>query len=335
MLHMLFVNIMVIDSPDKILVSESKDNNDNVNFTSETSTVCPLCKSDNAIITDSKSGEVICSKCGMVVSDKIQETREESRRLLNTEQAKDKMRTGMPNSLAQPDMGLYTVIARSDKDASGYEIEPSMVSTMHRLRTWDFRTQASTSTHQNLRFAFRELHTLKDKLGLPDAIIEKTAYIYRKAQQRRLAQGRSVAVILTAAVYIACREAGIPKTLKEIAVANNTKRKLVAKAYRVLISELGLKLPTCDPMKCVVRVANKATIDEKTKRQAIEIMKDVTNREISAGKNPMGLAATVVYISCIKTGENVTQRNIAQAAGITDVTLRNRFKDLTDKLQLN
>jgi transcription initiation factor TFIIB len=245
------------------------------------------------------------------------------------------MRTGMPSSLAQPDMGLSTVIARSDKDASGYEIEPSMVSTMHRLRTWDFRIQASTSSHQNLRFAFRELHTLKDKLGLPDAIIEKTAYIYRKAQQRRLAQGRSVSVILTAAVYIACREAGIPKTLKEIAFANNTKCKLVAKAYRVLISEFGLRLPTCDPMKCVVKVANKATIDEKTKRQAIEIMEDVTNREISAGKNPMGLAATVVYISCIKTGENITQRDIAQAAGITDVTLRNTFKDLMDKLQLN
>ena len=176
---------------------------------------------------------------------------------------------------------------------------------------------------------------MKDKLGLPDAIIEKTAYIYRKAQQRRLAQGRSVAVILTAAVYIACREAGIPKTLKEIAVANNTKRKLVAKAYRVLISELGVKLPTCDPIKCVVKVANKATIDEKTKRQAIKIMDDVTKREISAGKDPMGLAATVLYMSCIRTGENVTQRDIAQAAGITDVTLRNRFKDLMNKLELN
>ena len=238
MLHMLFVNNMVIVSSNRILINESKDDNDNynVNSTSETCTVCPLCKSDNAIITDPKSGEVICSKCGMVVSDKIQETRQESRRLLNAEQSKDKIRTGMPTSLAQADMGLSTVISRSDKDASGYEIEPSMVSRMHRLRTWDSRTQASTSSHQNLRFAFRELHTLKDKLGLPDAIIEKTAYIYRKAQQRRLAQGRSVSVILTAAVYIACREAGIPKTLKEIAAANNTKRKLVAKAYRVLIS---------------------------------------------------------------------------------------------------
>ena len=179
-----------------------------------------------------------------------------------------------------------------------------------------------------------ENQTLKDKLGLPDAIIEKTAYIYRKAQQRRLARGRSVSVILTAAVYIACREAGIPKTLKEIVAANNTKRKLVAKAYRVLISELGVRLPTCDPMKCVVTVANKAAIDEKTKRQAIEIMDDVTKREISAGKDPMGLAATVLYISCLKAGENITQKDIVQAAGITDVTLRNRFKDLMDNLEI-
>src|ERR1700758_1960735 len=146
---------------------------------------------------------------------------------------------------------------------------------------------------------------------------------------------RSVSVILTAAIYIACREAGIPKTLKEIALANNTKRNLVAKAYRVIISELGVKLPTCDPIKCVIKVANKATIDEKTKRQAIEIMEDVTKKEISAGKDPMALAATVLYMSCIRTGENVTQRDIAEAAGITDVTLRNRFKDLMDKLELN
>jgi transcription initiation factor TFIIB len=270
----------------------------------------------------------------MVISDKIQETK--PRRLLNSDDiSKEGARTGMPTSLAQADMGLSTVISRSDKDAGGCEIEPSMVSRMHRLRTWDFRTQVSSGSHQNLRYAFRELDTLKDKLGLPDAIIEKTAYIYRKAQQRGLARGRSVSVILTAAVYIACRETGIPKTLKEIAVANNTKRKLVAKAYRVLISELGLTLPTCDPTKCVITVANKAAIDEKTKRQAIEIMDDVTKSEISAGKDPMGLAATVLYISCMETGENITQKDIAQAAGITDVTLRNRFKDLMDSMELN
>jgi transcription initiation factor TFIIB len=111
---------------------------------------------------------------------------------------------------------ISTVIGKSNRDASGNAIEPSMLSTMHRLRTWDFRTQVHTSADRNFRLAFTELDTLKDKLGLPDSIIEKTAYIYRKAQQTNLARGRSVSVILTAAVYIACREAGIPKTLKEI-----------------------------------------------------------------------------------------------------------------------
>ncbi len=322
---------MVLDVElNKIFTDTSEDDN-----TVRQKSACSLCKSES-LITDTESGEVICSKCGMVISDKIQEARPESRGLLNpAEGIKERARTGMPTSLAFSDMGLSTVIGKTDRDASGYKIEPSVLSTMHRLRTWDFRTQVRTSSDRNFRLAFTELDTLKDKLGLPNSIIEKTAYIYRKAQQRSLARGRSVSVILTAAVYIACREAGIPKTLKEIALANNTKRKLVAKAYRVLISELGVKLPRCDPIKCVVKIANKATIDEKTKRQAIEIMEDVTKREISAGKDPMGLAATVLYISSIKTGENITQRDIVQAAGITEVTLRNRFNDMMDKLELS
>ena len=134
---------------------------------------------------------------------------------------------------------------------------------------------------------------------------------------------------------ISCRELGIPKTLKEIAEVNNIRRKIAARTYRILISELDLKIPTLDPMKCIVKVANKAILNEKTKRQAFDIMSNLTNKEISAGKNPMGLAATVLYMSCVKTGEHRTQKEVALAAGITDVTLRNRFKDLKDKLQLN
>jgi transcription initiation factor TFIIB len=327
---------MVVDIElKKIFMDTSKndENNDNAVSILQKPLVCSICKSNN-VITDPESAEIVCSKCGMVISDKIQETRQKSSTFLNNE-AKDRTRIGMPTSLARSDMGLSTVIARTDKDASGYEIEPSMLSTMHRLRTWDFRTQVRTSSDRNLRFAFNELHTLKDKLGLPDAIIEKTAYIYRKAQERNLARGRSVSAVLTAATYISCRELGIPKTLKEIAETNNIRRKIAAKAYRLLISELSIKIPTLDPMKCIVKVANKAVLNEKTKRHAIDIMSNITRTEISAGKNPMGLAATVLYISCLNTGENRTQKDIARAAGITDVTLRNRFKDLKDKLQLN
>ena len=226
----------------------------------------------------------------MVISDKIEETRQE----WHTLQSKNKKRTGIPTSLARHDMGLYTVIGRTDKDASGHKIEAYMHSTMRRLRTWDFRIQTYTSTDRNFILAFNELGILKHKLGLSDAIIEKTAYIYRKAQEKGLVRGRSISAVLIAAIYISCREVGIPKTLKEIAQANNIAGKIVPKTYRMLLSELDLKIPNSDPMKCIVKVANKAGLDEKTKRIAMDIMDNVTKREISAGKDPMGMGATVL-----------------------------------------
>jgi transcription initiation factor TFIIB len=308
-------------------------NNISAGSTIKSPAVCHICKS-NTVISDPESGEIVCSKCGMVISDKIQENKE-SHASFNTEQAKDRKRTGMPTSLARADMGLSTVIARSDKDASGYEIEPSMVSRMHRLRTWDFRTQASTYSHQNLRFAFRELHILKDKLGLPDAIIEKTAYIYRKAQQRGLARGRSVSALLAASIYTVCRQMGIPRTLDDIAIISNTKRRSIAKCYRQIIFELDLKLPIIDTTKCVARVANKVNLSERTKHQAIDLMNDVVKSGLSAGKDPMGLAATVVYASCVRTGERKSQIDIANAADITEVTIRNRFKDIKNRFELD
>jgi len=291
-----------------------------------------ICRSSN-VITDSDSGEIVCSKCGMVISDKIQENRE-SRTFFNAEQAKDMRMTGMPTSLASADMGLSTLISRSDKDAGGYEIEPSMASTMHRLRTWDFRTQVGRS-HQNLRYAFRELDTLKDKLGLPDAIIEKTAYIYRKAQQRGMARGRSMSALLAAAIYVACRQIGVPKTLDDIAAISNTKRKSIAKCYRQIIFELDLKLPIVDNTKCIARVANRVSVSERTKYRAISLMNDVVKNGLSAGKDPMVLAATVVYASCIGTSEQKSQIDVANAADVTDVTIRNRFKDLKNRLGLD
>ncbi|MDQ6667245.1 MAG: transcription initiation factor IIB, partial [Thermoproteota archaeon] len=168
----------------------------------------------------------------------------------------------------------------------------------------------------------------KDKLGLPDAIVEKTAYIYRKAQERGLVRGRTISAALAAATYVACREIEIPKTLKEIAEANNIKRKTLARSYRLLISELDIKIPIVDPTKCITKVANKANLNEKTKRKAIDIMYHLNRKEVPAGKDPMGIAATVLYIACLNTGEKRTQTDIAQAAGVTEMTLRNRYKDI-------
>jgi transcription initiation factor TFIIB len=295
---------------------------------------CSICKRSDKLVTDPESSEIICSNCGMVISDKIQQISRPEWRTFDTEQSNNnnnnnnKIRTGAPISIARHDMGLSTVIGRTDRDASGHKIDAQMRSTMERLRLWDFRTQRHTNIDRNLSLAFNELDTLKDKLGLPDAAVEKAAYIYRKAQTRGLTRGRTIPSVLSAAVYIACREMGIAKTLKDIVAASNIRRKSISKTYRKLLVELDYKVPVFDPMKCIARIANNANLSEKTKHQALYIMNEVAEKEISVGKDPMALAATVLYASCLKTGENKSQKDIAKTAGVTDVTLRNQFKDL-------
>jgi len=295
---------------------------------------CSICGSEQ-LVTIPESGEIVCEHCGVVISDKTEEKGPEwFAKVAVRGEGNDENRTGMPFSLARSDMGLSTVIGRTNKDAKGSKIDSSMLSAIERLRTWDSRTQVYTSTDKNLTQAFAQLHTLKDKLGLPGAVIEKTAYIYRKAQENRLVLGRSISAVLVAAVYAACREMGIPRTLNDIATKSNVKRKSVAKCYRQLLLGLDLKIPMVDPIKCITRIANKAEITEKTKHQAINLMNIVTEIEISAGKDPMGLAATVIYASCLRTGEIKTQKEIANAADITDMTLRTRLKELKRNLDL-
>jgi len=300
----------------------------------QTSIACPVCR-NRRIVTDSESGEIICSICGIVISDKVPDMTRPEWGAFGAEEIHDKHRTGILTSLARFDMGLSTTIGRTNRDASGNILDAAMRSRMQRLRTWDIRSYVHASADKNRKQAFTQLSILKDKLNLSDAVIEKTAYIYRKAQQRQLIRGRTISGVLAAAVYIAYRELGTPRTLNDIATVNNMKRKELARNYRLLYFELDLRTPIIDPMKCIVKVANKANLTESTKRQALDIMKEVTKKEISAGKDPMGLAAAILYISCLKTGENITQTVIAHASGKTEVTLRNRYTELKGKLHLS
>lgn len=315
--------------------------------------LCPNCNAnyDNKnynsnIINDPESGENICGICGIVLSEKSQELGPEWR-TFNTAQSTNRLRIGMPTSLARHDMGLSTIIGRSDKDYTGNAIDTSVKSTIDRLRILDYRTQLHSSTDRSLKKAFSELDILRDKLALPDPVVEKTAYVYRKAQQRRMIRGRTVSAMLAAATYIACREIKVGKTLKDIAEGSNVKPKTLSQCYRTLLTELNIKTPLLDPMRCVAKVASRMQLNEKITRQAMGIMHNAMKNETSAGKNPMGLAAAVLYISyhnnniknsIHKKNDDIndkrTQSSFAQASGITDVTLRNTVKSLRNHLLL-
>jgi transcription initiation factor TFIIB len=326
---------MVIELYDDNNKNNSSNIQANITTTTAAATItkCQSC-GNHQIITDSESGEMICDKCGRVISDKLQEVGPEWRTYGSDERG-DRTRTGPVPSLARHDLGLSTIIGRTDRDASGNRLDVATRTRMNRLKVWDTRSQAYTPTDRSLQQAFFQLDVLKDKLGLSGAVVEKSAYVYRKAQAKMLVRGRTISGVLAAAIYIACREMGAPRTLKDIATACNVKRKELSKDYRILHSRLDLKIPQIEPMKCIAKVANIAKLGERTKRQAAEIMSNVTKKEISAGKDPMGLAASILYLSSIKTGEIITQSDIAKAAGVTEVTVRNRAKEVRDKLELN
>ncbi len=292
---------------------------------------CPRCGKGN-LVTDTNTGENFCGKCGFVITDKIDESGPEWRSF-SKEEHEGRSRAGVPTSLAMHDMGLATIIGPTNKDATGKPLSSSMKSTIERLRTWDSRSQVHEPVDRNFRQAFSELDRLKDKLAVGDPVIEKAAYIYRKALEKGLVRGRSISALIASALYAACRDTETPRTLKDIGNASNIKRKDIARCYRLLLRELSLKMPVVNPINCISRIASKAGLSEKTKREATKILQTAEELKISAGKDPMGLAAAALYVACVTNGESKTQRDVAEAAGVTEVTIRNRYKGL--KIALN
>ncbi len=283
------------------------------------------------MIVDSASGEMFCGNCGYVVKEKIEETGPEWN-ASTPEESQARSRTGSPTSITMHDMGLATVIGRPNRDATGRPLSGSMRSTVARLRTWDNRSQVHESMDRNLRQAFSELDRFAEKLAVHESVIEKAAYIYRKALERGLLRGRSITETISASLYAACRETETPRTLKDIAAVSNVKKKDVARSYRLLLREMDLRMPVADPVKAISRIASKAELSEKTKRKAVELLRKAGELEALTGKDPMGLAAAALYIASTLEGDGKTQKELARAGEITEVTIRNRYRGLRTAL---
>ena len=294
---------------------------------------CSTCNiKEDKLVTDVVSGEIVCSNCGTVVIDGIEEIGKEW--INPKDHEADKSRIGMPFTLAVHDMNLSTIIGKTNKDSAGQLIDSGMQARMNRLRIWDSRTMYRDSSSRNFTTAFVLLGKLKDKLSLTPSIVEKTAYTYRKVQEDGLIRGRTIGAVLVACLYITCREQGVSRTIDELAEASNIRRKAIAKIYRDIVFHLERKIPQVNCFQCIDKIANKIELNEITTRHARDLMKKVLEQEFSAGKDPMGFAGAVLYVSLQMEGKTVRQIDIADAAGVTEVTIRNRAKELKSKLHL-
>ena len=277
-----------------------------------------------SIITDNISGEIVCGSCGSVLSESEYTSADNA----ISNQVKNR---SAKTSMAMYDHGLFTTIDFQNKDAYGRALSADMRNRFIRLRTWDARSQ-SEHADRNMKFSFSLLDALKANLSIPDMVVERTAQIYRKAIAKKMTKGRSIASVLCASLYAACREADIPRTLNDIAKAANISRTVLSRSYRTLIRRLDLNLRPYGSSEFINRIASKAMINEKIKRDALEMLSRITKKEVLTGRNPLGVASSVLYLSCIANGEKITQEALAKASGITTVTIRNTIPSIRKEL---
>lgn len=287
---------------------------------------CPVCGSSR-LIYDYERGEVVCGECGTVVQGRIMDQGPEWR-AFTQEEKEERSRVGIPLSFSVHDKGLSTSISRISRDALGRSLPLESRLQMLRLRHWQIRSRVHSSVDRNLSQAMAELDRLSDRLDIPSAVKERAAVVYRKALEAGLVRGRSIAAIAAASLYAACRLSNIPRTLKEVADASIVKKKDIARCYRLLIKELNLKMPIADPVRYVAKIASRLNLDQRIQRKAIEILRKCQELKVCAGKDPVGLAAAALYMACVDEGEKKTQKEIAEAAEVTEVTIRNRYNGL-------
>jgi transcription initiation factor TFIIB len=293
---------------------------------------CPECTSKN-LVHDNDTGETICGDCGLVVYDQMMDKGPEWRAFTSEEKA-SRSRVGMPTSYTISDKGLSTAISQVDRDAFGRKLPMSTRLQMWRLRKWQIRSRVHSSADRNLAQAMTELERLSSKISISPPIKEKAAVAYRKALDKGLVRGRSINAIAAASLYAACRKSGSPRSLSEIAEASLVDKKDVARCYRLLLQEIDFHMPISNPLTFISRIAEKTGISGKTQGAAIAVLREARQKRCSAGKDPMGLAAAALYIACLQNTEKHTQKDIADAAGVTEVTVRNRYKDLIKKLHI-
>jgi len=291
---------------------------------------CPECGSEK-VIRDYEAGEIVCMDCGFVVATKLTDRGPEWRAFDDEQRAK-RTRVGAPMTYTIHDKGLSTMIDWHDRDIYGKRLSPGQKAQVYRLRKWQRRIRVSDATERNIAFALSEISKISNGLSLPKNIVETASVIYRKAVKERLIRGRSIQGVTAASIYVACRKCELPRTLEEIAQASNLNKKEVGRSYRFLIKELDYFIPPLRPSQCITKFSNQLTMPGMVEEIAHKILSTAKELKLTSGRGPTGIAAAASYIASVLTGERKTQREIAEIAQVTEVTIRNRYKELVERL---
>jgi transcription initiation factor TFIIB len=301
-------------------------------YLAENLTECPECGSSE-LRGDYGISEVTCAKCGLVIDENLMDMGPE-RAAYDKEQINKRARTGPPSTHTIHDGGLSTMIDWGNKDSHGRPIPARNRAQWYRLRKWQRKIRISGATERNLAFALSELDRDSSRLGLPRNVRESASVIYRTAVEKKLIRGRSIEGVVATSLYITCRQCNIPRTLDEIAEVSRVTKKEIGRTYRFLSRKLNIKLLPTSPADYIPRFASELGLSGETQSRAIEIIKNATEKSLTSGRGPNGVAAAALYLASVLNNERKTQKEVADIAGITEVTIRNRYKELTEHIEI-
>jgi transcription initiation factor TFIIB len=285
---------------------------------------CPECGSVD-LTYDSQKGEIICNECGLIVEEKMVDTGQDAGGQFDKSEKKG--RGGAPMSMQKFDKGLTTNVGEV---SDIYKLEAGQTRKFLRLKKWQERV--STSIERNLRLAMAELRRVSSFLTLPSVVRDEASRVYNYVLQRGLVRGRSMESVIAACIYAACRSYNIPRTLDEISEASDVERKEIGRTYRFIVRKLKIKVKPSSPKDYISRFSSILHLSPKTQNNALKILKKAEISELTSGRGPAGIAAAALYVAALINDEKKTQREVADVAGITEVTIRNRYKELTEKL---
>jgi transcription initiation factor TFIIB len=296
-------------------------------------TSCPECESES-LVTSGDGNELVCEDCGLVI-DSQSIDRGPEWRAFNHSERQSKSRVGAPTTQTMHDKGLTTQIDWKDKDAYGRSISSEKRTQMNRLRKWQERIRTKDAGERNLQFALSETDRMASALGVPRSVREVASVTYRRALEEDLIRGRSIEGVATSCLYAACRQEGIPRSLEEVADVSRVEQKEIGRTYRYVAKELSLKMKPVDPKEYVPRFTSDLDVSEEVKMKANEIIDTTTEQGLLSGKSPTGFAAAAIYAASLLCNEKQTQREVAEVAQVTEVTIRNRYQEQIEAMGIH
>ncbi len=294
--------------------------------------VCPEC--GGTLTRDAEHGETVCRECGLVV-DENEIDRGPDWRAFDSQERDEKSRIGAPTTELLHDKGLSSKIGWQNRDVHGRALSSRQRQKMQRLRTWDERFRTRNHKERNLKQALGEIERMGSALGVPKSVRETASVIYRRALDEDLLPGRSIEGIATAAVYAALRQAAVPRSIGEVVNVSRVDEMEFKRAYRYIGKELGLEIRPPDPEDYVAKYASDLEVSDELEARAHDLLRKAKSEGVHNGKSPVGLAGAALYAAGIVTTEKLTQDEVSEATGVSNVTIRNRYQELLEVADQN